>query len=75
MVGNNGKWRSSIIAEPLLTFIEGWNSIFFENHDHPRSMVRFLNDDPRFRNKSAKMLATLHFSLRGMLPTADRDQN
>ena len=39
----------------------GWNSLFWENHDQPRSVSRFGDDGP-YREASAKMLATcLHF--------------
>ena len=38
-----------------------WNSLFWENHDQPRSVSRFGDDGP-YREASAKMLATcLHF--------------
>jgi hypothetical protein len=30
-------------------------------------MLKFLKDDSQFREKKAKMLATLHLSLRGRL--------
>ncbi|MCL2035059.1 MAG: alpha-amylase family glycosyl hydrolase, partial [Oscillospiraceae bacterium] len=39
----------------------GWNSLYFNNHDRPRSVSRY-GDDGEYREKSAKMLATcLHF--------------
>ena len=41
-----------------------WNSVYFENHDQPRSVSRFGNDG-RYRVQSAKMLAGLLLSLRG----------
>ena len=41
---------------------ESWNSLFWNNHDQPRAVSRFGNDDPQWRELSAKMLATcLHF--------------
>ncbi|MFB6183490.1 MAG: alpha-glucosidase [Haloarculaceae archaeon] len=43
---------------------EGWNSVFFENHDQPRSVSRF-GDDGAYRYESATMLATLLLTLRG----------
>ena len=42
----------------------GWNSVYFENHDQPRSVSRFGNDG-KYRVESAKMLAGLLLSLRG----------
>lgn len=40
----------------------GWNSLYWNNHDQPRTVSRFGNDSVAFREKSAKMLATvLHF--------------
>jgi len=37
----------------------GWNSLYLENHDQPRSVSRFGDDkDPLLHNYSAKMLAT-----------------
>jgi len=44
----------------------GWNSLYLENHDQPRSLSRFGNDKhPQFRNHSAKMLATWLHMMRG----------
>lgn len=40
---------------------EGWNSLYWNNHDQPRIVSRFGNDS-EYRIESAKMLATcLHF--------------
>ena len=40
---------------------EGWNSLFWNNHDLPRAVSKFGNDK-EYRVESAKMLATtLHF--------------
>jgi len=40
---------------------EGWNSLYWNNHDQPRIVSRF-GDDQQWRVESAKMLATcLHF--------------
>jgi oligo-1,6-glucosidase len=39
----------------------GWNSLYLSNHDQPRPVSRF-GDDQRYRVESAKMLGTfLHF--------------
>ncbi len=37
---------------------KGWNSLYWNNHDQPRVVSRFGNDNEKFREKSAKMLAT-----------------
>ena len=41
-----------------------WNSLFWENHDQPRSVSRF-GDDGRYRETSAKMLATCLHMMQG----------
>lgn len=41
----------------------GWNSLYFENHDQPRSVNRFGNLN--YRKESAKMLATYLFFQQG----------
>ena len=43
---------------------KGWNSIFLGNHDFSRIVSRFGNDQ-KYRNESAKLLATLLMTLRG----------
>jgi oligo-1,6-glucosidase len=42
-----------------------WNSVYWSNHDQPRSVSRFGNDSDAFRIVSAKMLATIEFTLQG----------
>ena len=42
----------------------GWNSLYFGNHDQPRSVSRF-GDDGRYRVASAKALATVLHLHRG----------
>lgn len=41
-----------------------WNSLFWENHDQPRSVSRFGNDG-EYREASAKMLATCLYMMQG----------
>ena len=41
-----------------------WNSLFWENHDQPRSVSRF-GDDGEYRELSAKMLATCLHMMQG----------
>lgn len=43
----------------------GWNSLFYENHDQRRSVGRFHTDEGIYREKSAKLLATCMYFLRG----------
>ena len=51
------KWQKAL-------YQKGWNSLFFENHDLPRSVSRFGNDG-RYRVESAKMLATCLHGMQG----------
>ena len=44
---------------------KGWLSIFLANHDQARLVSRFGNDNPAFRDLSAKMLATFILTMRG----------
>lgn len=43
---------------------KGWGTIYLGNHDFPRSITRWGNDQ-QYWNKSAKMLATLLFTRKG----------
>lgn len=42
----------------------GWNALFWNCHDQPRSVSRF-GDDKKYRKESAKMLATVMHMMRG----------
>jgi alpha-glucosidase len=42
----------------------GWNALFLENHDQPRSVSTWGNDG-EFRVESAKALATMYFLMHG----------
>ncbi|EAV39080.1 glycoside hydrolase family 13 protein [Oenococcus oeni] len=44
---------------------KGWNSLYWNNHDQPRAVSRFGNDDPKYRVLSAKMLATTLHLMQG----------
>jgi glycosidase len=46
------KWQHMMLTS------HGWNALYLENHDQPRTISRFASDLPRFRKVSAKMLAT-----------------
>ncbi|KAF4841726.1 Alpha-glucosidase [Colletotrichum siamense] len=37
----------------------GWNALYLENHDQPRSVSRFASDAPEHRENSAKMISLL----------------
>ncbi|MFC7061033.1 glycoside hydrolase family 13 protein [Halobacillus seohaensis] len=43
---------------------KGWNALFLENHDLPRS-ISCWGDEHLYRKESAKMLATLYFLMKG----------
>ena len=42
-----------------------WNSLYWENHDQPRSVSRFGNDSDEYRKKKKKMLATCIHMMQG----------
>lgn len=43
----------------------GWNTVFLSNHDNPRSVSHFGDDDPAWVERSAKVLLTLILTQRG----------
>lgn len=64
-----GKWTYN---PPKLSYVRGilnkwqvelegkaWGSLYWDNHDQPRAVSRFGNDDPKWRVLSAKMIATV----------------
>ena len=52
------KWQEELQGK-------SWNSLFLGNHDQPRSVSRFGNDNPAYRETSAKMLATCLHMMQG----------
>ncbi|MGG5253494.1 glycoside hydrolase family 13 protein [Neobacillus sp. SM06] len=44
---------------------DGWNSLYWDNHDQPRVVSRFGNDSEEYREISAKMLATCLHMMKG----------
>ncbi|KAL9078193.1 MAG: hypothetical protein Q9157_002881 [Trypethelium eluteriae] len=46
---------------------DGWNSVFCENHDNPRSVTRYTDDSDQFREISAKLLCLMETFLCGTL--------
>jgi oligo-1,6-glucosidase len=52
-----GRWQAGLAER-------GWNSLYWNNHDQPRSVSRF-GDDGRYWRESAKLLATVLHLHRG----------
>ena len=52
------KWQEELQGK-------AWNSLFLGNHDQPRSVSRFGNVNPAYRETSAKMLATCLHMMQG----------
>ena len=46
---------------------DGWNSLFVENHDQPRSVSRYTDDADEWRAHGAKLLALMQSTLAGTL--------
>lgn len=54
-------------TQGLIEGTDAWTTSFVENHDQARSISRFGNDSPQWRERSAQMLALLFGSLSGTL--------
>ena len=73
--GDHGKWTTAKFnfrdfKKTMIKWQEelqgkAWNSLFLGNHDQPRSISRFGNDNPAYRETSAKMLATCLHMMQG----------
>ncbi|RYP40972.1 hypothetical protein DL767_001288 [Monosporascus sp. MG133] len=63
------KEMKSIITRWQRVMVEndGWNSVFIENHDNPRSVSRYTDDSDRWREKGTKLLALMQTTLGGTL--------
>ncbi|RVX67904.1 hypothetical protein B0A52_08509 [Exophiala mesophila] len=63
------KEMKSIITRWQRCMIErdGWNSVFIENHDNPRSVSRYTDDRDAVRDKGAKLLALMQTTLGGTI--------
>jgi oligo-1,6-glucosidase len=59
------KLKASMAAWQKGLAERGWNSLYFSNHDQPRSLSRFGDDRPAHRVASAKTLATVLHLHRG----------
>ncbi|OAP60793.1 hypothetical protein AYL99_05795 [Fonsecaea erecta] len=55
------RWQRCMIER------DGWNSVFIENHDNPRSVTRYTDDSDALRDKGAKLLALMQTTLGGTL--------
>ncbi len=53
-----GRWQDGLADA-------GWNSLYWDNHDQPRAVSRYGDDDPVYRELSAKTLATILHLQRG----------
>ena len=51
------RWQDGLAAD-------GWNTLYWENHDQPRSVSRY-GDPESYRRESAKLLGTFILTLRG----------
>lgn len=73
--GEHGKWSNkrfklTDLKEVMDRWQKGlagkaWNSLYLSNHDQPRAVSRFGNDSEKYREVSAKMLATFLHMLQG----------
>ncbi|OFO78308.1 glucohydrolase [Rothia sp. HMSC065D02] len=73
--GATGKWSDTrfnlVDLKKVLTHWQtglhgrGWNSLYWNNHDQPRTVSRFGNDSPEFREVSGKMLGTVLHMMQG----------
>lgn len=52
------KWETELDGK-------GWNSLYWNNHDQPRTVSRFATDDPKYRVRAAKMLGTTLHMMQG----------
>lgn len=53
------KWQTFMIEN------DGWNSVFWENHDNARSISRYCDDSEKYRELTAKMLSMMATTLSG----------
>ncbi|AMD86429.1 glucohydrolase [Actinomyces radicidentis] len=66
---NLADWQAALApvtdGSGAVTGEEGWNSLYWDNHDQPRAVSRFGDDDPAWRERSAKTLASVLHLHRG----------
>ena len=71
--GADGRWRPWTLPEFKAVFTRQdraldahcWPTFFLGNHDNPRIVSRFGDDDPAWRDRSAMVLATLCLTMKG----------
>jgi oligo-1,6-glucosidase len=69
----NHRWRNWTLPELKAIYARqdatldahSWNTVFLSNHDNPRIVSAFGDDSPEYRVPSAKLLATMLFTLKG----------
>ncbi|KAI1875830.1 uncharacterized protein JN550_002116 [Neoarthrinium moseri] len=63
------KEMKSIISkwQRVMIDLDGWNSVFIENHDNPRSVSRYADDSDEYRHLGAKLIALMQTTLGGTL--------
>ena len=66
---NLADWQAALApvtdSSGVVTAEKGWNSAYWDNHDQPRAVSRFGDDDPAWRELSAKTLASILHMHRG----------
>jgi oligo-1,6-glucosidase len=55
------KWQTTMQER------QGWNSVFIENHDNPRSVTRYVSDSDQYRDLGAKLVCLMQTTLSGTL--------
>lgn len=60
------KFKAKKLLDVLTKWQQGldWNALYLENHDQPR-IVSHYGDDKKYWERSAKLLATMEFTLKG----------
>jgi len=69
----NDRWRDWMLPELKAIYTKqdraldahSWNTVFLSNHDNPRMVSVFGDDSAAYRVPSAKVLATMLFTLKG----------
>ncbi|GAB7355747.1 hypothetical protein MBLNU459_g6436t1 [Dothideomycetes sp. NU459] len=54
-------------TQGLITGTDAWTTVFMENHDQSRSISRFGDDSPQWRERSGKMLSLMLTACSGTL--------
>ena len=63
--GNLVKFKSVMSEWDAVFAEEGWSTVYFTNHDHPRMVSRWASDAPEWRALSCKMLTLYLLTMRG----------